>query len=322
MRKMAWLLAVAACSPAHTDVTTDAPQRMDDAPLPDGGNVPDLKGVTGVVVGAHQVAWSRGSEGCPIAEGGGPCPIVSPSLMTAPLATGTATTRLSSLMGFNGLAGDDDALFMFDEESPKTFLVRVRPGFPEEILYTFQTYAVAPVVDATNVYWISYDTAYRASRTGDGSDVTILASSISASTAPVVFAGYLWWSNCGADCQLFRVPVAGGAVQTVAGGGYLLGASATALYTGSDDRSQITAHAANGTTTVVVDQLAQADFPVYFVAAGSDLYWNNAIQLIHATAGSPPTAITGITLASTAFGVTADSILYNFTTTGYQTVPR
>ncbi len=323
MRKLAWSILLAACSPTVTAIPWDGGPDVDGA-TGDAPVAPDDRLATAVVVGAHDVSWSRGDQACGIARGvaEGPCPGSAPGVVTAPIATGVGIPRIINTAGVPSLVGDDSALFFFDGDitAPKRYLARLEPGAPEMILATFQTTLVyGPIIDATNVYWFADTNLYRASRTGDGSDAAIIASTPNPSLQMATSGGYVWWSFCADDCVLRRVPAAGGAVEDVELGYYLLGASSTTVYLAPQDGSQIVARTAAGVQTVAV---AQTTAPIAFVVDGGELFWSTVTALMRAVPGGTPQTVVDVTGESAMFGVTSDSILYGFTATGYQSTPR
>lgn len=327
MRPGLLLLALAACGPAGRDAPTEVdastPPEVVDAPNPTWS---ERRHATGVVVGEHRVLWSQRHEGCWHEDPFG-CIVVGPTLSMRDVATGTVSTLVSDRMGADTLVGDEDEVFMVlgmgETDHDQRYVARFRPGIsaaPEPMSAPTNDRLSLLFVDQTDVYWRAENTAtvYRASRTGDGSDATIL--DLGSFVPSVAFNGYFW---AGAG----RVPQTGGAVEQVS--------SVTVTYPLVTLEGLYAAKAVDqttwnvgvlGTDDVYRPMLASVPSiyrPYQLVVDGDELFWRSLDQTLYRARAGDSTISTGPTLSiESPFAVTSTEILYNFTRNGYETAPR
>ena len=273
------------------------------------------------------MTWALGEAQCETGVPEAGCPSPAPTLLSAPLSTGAPTTLVTSTPGIPVVVGDDAGVFFLDFSLAEPALARLRPGFPEELLWTAADDTVVPsgpAVDATSVYWFAGRDLYRASRTSDGTDAAVVASNVDASELLVPVGGYLWWSD-GIMNTVVRVDSTGaGLVETMATGLDVLGANDATVYCESDEGSQIIALDAIGAQTLVVDHLSQPEAIRSFVADDSALYWSNSTEIltVPATGGTLVPMPGVVAMPGDALTITADAVLYNFGPLGYQSTPR
>ncbi|MDB4958400.1 MAG: hypothetical protein JWO36_5969 [Myxococcales bacterium] len=229
------------------------------------------------------------------------------------------------------LVGDENELFYLNRDNEVgTFLVRVRPtamNHAAEPISIPRLDVTGPAVDDTYVYWSEGSTSgfllRRALRSGDGSDVTTIATTPLRPEGMVVFGGFLYWGS-------LRVPVTGGtpAPFTSEPDVGIIAVGANVLYVAqylppNGYTVRVATMTVNGDMQTLVD-LPQYEAPVFnCILDRGQLFWTTTHSTLNRmeAVGSTPVAIGNVD-SSQAFGLTADAILYRFTETGYQTMPR
>lgn len=311
------LVVLIACDSKHVKFKQDA----------DTSDAPPMKPrfSSAALVDATRVTWGL-APNCTVVS---PCTTIDTSIAQATLANPSATPVHLSVAGVRWLGGDPRELFFVATDTGGEHLARLRPDTDAQPIAMSPPFdgsgpptAIAIETDATSVYWFSPNNGImRASRTGDGSDAQLVASTID--TGPpehiTIFNGFVWWSNWS---TLFRVPLAGGNPQTVSSNARLVGASPTELFVASPmgNIQRISGIDAAGTWRTITDA-STSDPMRFFVYADTELYWNgmNAVFRVPITGGvATPVG----TLPSAPFAVTADKVLFGFTRDGFQSIPR
>jgi hypothetical protein len=331
------MMLVAACGDdmhrgAAADAAADAVDAVDAAPAPDVGPLPQTRQASAVIVGATQVVWSMGQEDCPIFHEGGGCPVPGPSVLTGDLATGATTAHLETVNGTQ-MAGDATEVFYLDSDGPAgTFLARLRLDEPYRMptaLSIPRLDVAGPAVDATDVYWAEGNgpgagfSIRRASREGDGSDAQTIATTPLRPVGMFVLGGYVIWGS-------LRVPVTGGTPAT-----FTTETNLTLLAVGPDAMYveqylpdtmmvQIGSLSVDGVLTPLTPEFSQYSAVRGAVLDGDTLFWrvfnDNNLYELPLTGGMPAVAVAGF--PDGPFAVSSNAYLYNFTTLGFQTMPR
>ena len=311
---------------AAVDAAADA---VDAAPAPDVGPLPQTRQATAVILGATRVMWSMGPQACPIFHEGGPCPVPGPTVLTGDLASGATTTHLETLNG-TAIAGDETEVFYLDHDgSTGTFLARLRLDDSQAVpaaLSIPRADVTGPAVDATDVYWAEGDgTGFeirRASREGDGSDAQTIATTSLRPNGMIVLGGYVIWGS-------LRVPVTGGTPETFTTATDLsaiaVGPDAMYVeqYLAGNAQVRIASLSVDGVLTPLTPDLPQYRGPLAAALDGDTLFWranDNNLYELPTTGGMPAVAVAGFPDGT--FAVTAGAYLYDFTTLGFQTMPR
>jgi hypothetical protein len=243
------------------------------------------------------------------------------------------------------IVGDENELFYIapvgDGYPVDSYVVRLRPmaGEAPQAMSIPRWSVVGPAVDATYVYWFEQDSnggrLVRASRDGDGSDATTIATNGFRPDAIVAVGGYVFLLTqemiSGQQHRvLLRVPVTGGVRTSFTPelDWRIIGTGQNELYI--DDalppmgyRHRIVSMTVDGTMQTLADDLPQYNSPLWYTALDrGELFW------IGSTANLFRMPVTGGVLTPLAtiehgpFGVTADSIVYAFDELGYKTMPR
>jgi hypothetical protein len=328
MRPGLVLVAVAACSPGGRDVPADVdastPVAVVDAPDVEWH---EPRQVTGVIVGDQRVLWSQRHESC-WHESPFSCIEVGPTLSMRDVATGTVSTLFADRMGADSLVGDEDEVFMVlgmgETDHDQRYVARFRPGIstaPEPMSAPTNDSVTLLFADTTHVYWRITNSAkvYRASRTGDGSDATVVSTGVFVPTFS--FNGYYWAGK-------YRVPMTGGAVEQMSSIDVTYPFSTTdGIYAGKavdGDAWSVGVLGADDVYQPVLASIPTVYKPYDLVVAGDELFWTSADQRLYRARAGDSTISTGPVLPGEfrPFGVTADEILYNFTRNGYETAPR
>jgi hypothetical protein len=333
MRVCVALLLLGGCTAPHRTYESDA--AADSAPDADDSEPMFWRRPTAIVTDGSMVAWSRSEAACPL-EGAQDCAPAEPTVLIAPLSTGVPRVLVET-RGAVLIVGSPDELFYVNPDAPDAYITRVRPNEPGAVptpLSVPHPYGIRDLaVDATYVYWFEIGIngdpgrTRRASRAGDGSDVT----TISGARGSVIFGGYFWTSGCtNVGCTVQRTPVSGGTAEEVSTAGSIVGADASLLYVvepmdPSGYYRRLMSMTADGTTEILTDWLYQPYSPYAstFVVASGALYWLGSTGEMHTVpaSGGTPTVIPGVTVfEGQPFAVAASSVLYDFDGSGYTAV--
>ena len=329
MRQLVVAAIVCGCSGGQAHVQADAPAAPVDAP--DSAWF-ESRPATAVLVGSNRILWTQQHGGCSLETG---CQVdIGPSLTMEDRATGTVTTLIADNWGADELAGDESEVFLLlaGDDQHTRVLARFHPGASTapEVMSGPQADPTGLVVDASYVYWVAGPSSgqgysvYRASRAGDGSDVTAIYTG-NLFIPQVVFNGYLWSGGS-------RLPVAGGTVENVLAGGQVFPAltSAGLLATKNLDPagsySDVGVLAPDFSFQVLFPHVWQPYVPEWHPVADADeLFWCGTTStlfrahLTDTTFHADP-RYQAFVLAP--FAVTSDAILYNFTRRGFDSIPR
>lgn len=325
MRVAPLLAVLVACGPGTRDPSSglDAAPSADAPPKPDAA-WSETREASGAIAGAHRVLWTQSREYCGLPlRCIGP---VGPTLSMRDFATGVVSTLIHDATGADSLAGDEDEVFMvlgtLENVYLEQYVARYRPGIstaPEPVSAPTMGGVLLLFVDPTYVYWQVGNTGavYRASRTGDGSDATIIAT---ASFVPsFAFGGYYWSGR-------YRVPIAGGAVEELSSIDVSFPiATADGIYAAKAVDDNTWSVGVLGTDDVYHPVLAAVPKeirPGELVVDGDELFWKRNLTLYRAHAGDSMISTGPAGAGVSVFAVTADEILYNFTRNGYDTAPR
>jgi hypothetical protein len=279
---------------------------------------------TSVVTDGSGVVWSVGAQTCPVVSGG--CSQSGPTVLLSSFPAGAATTLISSPNGAKVVVGDTSAAFVATEVAGQQALYRVTSGGSVTQLST-AGFVGGPALDDQYVYWFEAENQAfkRALRTGDGTDAATVVTGVSTPQSVVVAGGYLWWIVAAEPSELDRVATGGGTPEVMLTNVNAIGASADVAYVshfeGSGIVNDVLAIAADGSVQTVAGGLTQAQSALFMVADGVDVFWaglDGGLYRVHD--GGALELIPGFTRS--AFGVTADQILFDFTSTGYAAIPR
>jgi hypothetical protein len=346
MRRICCIAVLAACTPGHrTDPGTevDAGVTPPDVTAP-GDSLPlaENRFTTSVIVGNNRVAWSRGEANCP--DLGCGYDLVGSTVLTSEVSSPGVKIWVKSEEGIQ-IVGDENEVFYASSAGQSGWaLTRLRLSqgeFPQAIsIPRWDVTALA--VDATHVYWFERplngpSAIRRASRAGDGGDAVTIATDLLRPASLVVFGGYVFFSQDVVISQqahtiIFRVPVTGGTPEQLAieMDSRIVAVGENVMYVDyplspmePPYPHRLVTMTADGTMQTLVDFPLQAYSPYgYIVVDRGELFWTSSSGTLFrmpATGGTP--TMIGPFIVS-AFGVTADSILYDFTSTGYKTMPR
>ena len=309
---MRWLLLLlAACSSPHASHPDAA-----DASTADSSDDWFAREPTGVAIGSTSIAWSEQATGCGLEQGldcHGPGPMVTVE------RAGQITQLAIGAYGAPGIAGDETGWFYPD--SFNGALMRVTAGSAPTTFATGMTRT--PAVDATYVYWLDAGgegipfTIRRASRTGDGTDTSVIAQPTAFQDSLYVFAGDVWWWACTAQCEVHRAT----STAPVRTGVTIVGADATALYLMQYGTTwNLLAMAPNGTTTTLLANQPQQTEPQHLIVDGGELFWTATAGIYRSQPNGTPAL--AVPTANNVFAVTPTQILYDFTPRGYATLAR
>jgi hypothetical protein len=320
-------MACAPPRPVAADAVSGAVDALGDASAEASADGPffENRPTTGVLVSGFRVAWSQIREECPL-EDDPACPANGPTVSTADL-DGTLRTSLDDRQGTSGLVGDDDALFFIGGAPSELALFRVTPSTASAVQLsgTWTDATSPPVIDGGYVYWFDAHARgiRRASRSGDGSDATTIATPSLTPSRLTSFGGFLWWNTSN---SIFRTPVAGGEIEAMTTTGSILATAPTGLFVdtwvGGGSTHQIAAIGMDGTTTVIVDAIPQYRCATWIVVDGDDLFWRAADGALDRTSISHVAPSTVTDAGTGPFGVTSSQILVDFTRHGFRSIPR
>ncbi len=306
-------------------------------PVPIGEN----RLTTAVIVGNNRVVWSRGSANCP--DLGCPENLLGSTVLSSELSSPGVTVWLKSEEGVQ-FAGDENEVFYVSSAGQTgSVLTRLRlaPGEYPQAMSVPRLDMTAVTVDPTYVYWFErpangVSAIRRTSRDGDGSDAVTIATNVLRPPSLVVFGGYVFFSQDEVISQqlhsvVFRVPVTGGTPERVTTDmdWSIIALGETVMYvdyplspTEPPYPHRIVTMTVDGTMQTLADIPSQAYSPhSYAVLDRGELFWIATGGIFRMpAAGGTPLLIGSIPFGP--FGVTADSIVYNFTTNGYETIPR
>jgi hypothetical protein len=345
MRRVLCVVTLVACTQGNRNdrgSEVDAGQTVGDASSSDDSlPLSENRLTTAVIVGDSRVVWSRGDVQCP--DLGCPVDLVGSTLLSSDLAASNVTARVQSGEGFQ-VVGDEDEVFYVSSAGQTGYTLtrlRLADGESPQSLSIPRLYVSVPAVDATHVYWFErplngVSALRRASRTGDGSDVMTIATDVVGWNL-VVFGGYVFFSKEVLISQqlhtvIFRVPVTGGTPEQlpIEMDSRIVAVGENVMYVDyplspmePPYPHRLVSMTADGTMQTIVDFASAAYVPYgYTVLDRGELFWTSYSGILYRmpATGGTPTMIGPGTVA--AFGVTADSILYEFTSTGYKTFPR
>ncbi|NVB77770.1 MAG: hypothetical protein HOV81_05190 [Kofleriaceae bacterium] len=326
MRAASVLVVIAACGPGSRDssIGIDAATQVDASPEPDAAWF-ETRYPSGAIAGAHRVVWTQQGEPCTLPlRCFGPA---GPTLSMRDFSTGVVTTLFQDSKGAEALAGDEDEVFLvltgLETNIQQQYVARFRPGISTapEPMSAPGGHITLLFVDSTYVYWRVENTAavVRASRSGDGSDATIL--SMGGFVPSFSFNGYYWTDRV-------RVPIAGGPVEVLSSIDVSFPiATPDGIYAAKAVDDTTWSIGVLGTDDVyrpVVTDIPKEKRPYVLTVDGGELFWTTLSSgLYHARAGdSTFSTVLQNMPPFEPFAVTADEILYNFTRNGYQTAPR
>jgi hypothetical protein len=342
MRRICCIAALAACTPADRAYPGDA-----DAGATSTDALPfaEYRPTTAVIVGSNRIVWSRGGVNCP--DLGCPEDLVGSTVLTSEFSSSAIKIWVKSEEGLQ-IVGDENEVFWVAAAGESGWVLtrlRLSEGAYPEAISIPRWDLTALAADATHVYWFERpnngsSAIRRASRAGDGSDAETIATDMLRPYRLVVFGGYVFFSQETVVSQqlhsvMFRVPVTGGTPERVTNemDWSILAAGENVMYVSYPLSPMqppypvriVTMTADGAILQTLVDNLPQYDSPaVHTVLDRGELFWTgtyqNGILFRMPVTGGTPTAIGSVGYMP--FGVTADSIVYGFTTTGYETLPR
>lgn len=331
MRLLA-ILAVAGCSAPTRDISPV------DAPAVDSHvDVPLERRVHQVLVGENTIIWTHGDfPACSLEFG---CSTHGPSLTYWDRNSEMIANRTENGTGSIAIAGSEQSFFIVTGLDYDQMYLRRVEGINGVAMSVPRSLTVGPAVDSTYVYWgesrdvseVGY-TLYRATRNGDGSDRSVVATT--ESNAPpsqlTYSAGFLFWIEP-ANSRVRRVSVTGGAIENLSTA-YTIAAFEDVVYAGTS-RSN-----GDGTFTVEVGQLDAAGVfqamaqqvtngasPRFIVKSGADLYWSNQDGNVYRSdvaGGGAVETIDARDDAGYVFAILPSEILIRFTRSGFNSIPR
>lgn len=329
--RLAVVLAFVGCSAPARDTSIDA--QADDAPPVDP---PLERRVTHVLVGETAIIWAHGSfPPCSLEFG---CSTRGPALTYWSRSARMVSNRVENGTGSLRLAGTEDSFFVVGGPDHDQMYLRRVDGATGVSLSVPRSLTVGPAVDDTYVYWgessTSGYTLFRAIRTGDGSDRSIVATTpTNAPPAQLTYAaGYLWWLDPAMSQRITRVPITGGAIETLAVSSATLAAYDDMIYAGptrSNGDGTWTSEVGHLDANGVFESTAQqtsSDGAVarYIVKTADGLYWSTNDGNVYRTdlAGGAIETIAAHDTAGYAFAVLPGEILVEFTRSGFRSIPR
>ncbi len=327
------LFALVGCSAPARDTPVDA-QAVDAPPV----DPPLERRVHHVLVGETEIIWAHGSfPPCSLEFG---CSTRGPSLTYWSRAARMVSNRVENGTGSLRLAGSEASFFVVGGPDHDQMYLRRLDGGTGVSLSVPHALTVGPAVDDTHVYWGEAATnggvysLYRALRTGDGSDRSLVATTTT--TAPpeqlTYAAGYLWWLDPATSQRITRVPITGGAIETLSVSSETLVAYDDVVYASSARSngdgtwtSEVGHLDGNGGFEATAEQTSNDGAVArYIVKAADGLYWSTNDGNVYRTdlAGGAIETIAAHDTAGYAFAVLPGEILVEFTRSGFRSIPR
>lgn len=331
--RAAILLAVVGCSTHGATPDAAPPDAPADAAIAD----PYDRTVNQVLVTEDFIFWSHGRFACSLED---PCVLEGPAVTSWWSGTGHASPRYTGGVGARSIVGTaDERFFVTGLDFESMYLVRDR-GVPFAFSVP-RALTIGPAIDATHVYWADTTVSFggytlrRATRDGDGTDATVLATDVPMDGTPDLLhaSGYIWWLGSGG---VQRVPVTGGAPTTVApelqhypsritahgDDVYVVSSPSNSLPGTATEIGHI---ALDGTYTRIVEVQQPLNFwPRFLVATADAVYWSRRDGNVYRApiAGGEVETIVANDQAGYAFAVLPDKILVEFTSEGFREIAR
>ena len=320
------------CSvPARDSATFDAPPPVD-APSAQ----PLERTVHQVLVGENTIIWTHGGfPPCSLEFG---CSTYGPSLTYWNRNSRTIASRTENGTGSISIAGSEETFFIVTGLDYDQMYLRRVEGIEGVAMSVPRALTVGPALDSTYVYWGESRgtndggyTLYHATRTGDGSDRSVVATTESGGPPMQLTyaAELLWWIESGTS-RVMRVPTAGGAIEQL-GFASTLAAFDDVVYAGSPRSNgdgtytnEVGRFDAAGAFEVIARQTTTGASPRFIVKSNEELYWSNRDGNLYRTdvAGGAIETIDARDDAGYVFAVLPTEILVRFTRSGFNSIPR
>jgi hypothetical protein len=331
VRSLAIVALVGCSAPERDTAAVDAPPPVD-AP---GEQLLERR-VHQVLVGENTIIWTHGDfPPCSLEFG---CSTRGPSLTYWNRNSGMIANRAENGTGSIAIAGSEQAFFIVTGLDYDQMYLRRVEGIDGVAMSVPRALTIGPALDSTYVYWGESRgtteggyTLYRATRTGDGGDRSVVATTESyGPPAQLTYAaGFLWWLEPGTS-RVTRVPVAGGAIEQP-GYAHTIAAFDDVVYAGrarsngdGTYTSEVGRLDAAGAFEVIAQQTTNGASPRFIVKANEELYWSNNDGNVYRTdvAGGPIETIDARDDAGYVFAVFPNEILVRFTRSGFNSIPR